>query len=134
MTGYLVPRLFADAVRMLNGFDGGCDCGCQDEALLRVNLNESEDGYIFKAEVPGLAKENIDVQYKDNYLTIKAEWKQECKEDECTCLRSGKYSRMIYVPDIDGTKIEATLKDGILTLQAPKRDEIKPKSVTIKVE
>lgn len=130
---FLIPRLFAEAVGMLDKL-GDCDCGCQDGGLLRVSLDENEDGYTFKAEVPGLAKDNIDVQYKDKYLIIRAEWKQECKEEECTCLRAGKYSRAIYVPDIDATQINATLKDGVLTLKAPKRDEIKPKSVDIKVD
>jgi len=99
---------------------------------------ENDDGYVVKASVPGVDPENLDVTLEDNVLTIKAEvMSEEVTEDEQVHIRerrTGSFSRSLRFPmDVNSDGIEATYTNGVLSLNVPKAEEVKPKQISIKV-
>jgi HSP20 family protein len=105
---------------------------------LAVDVVENQDDYIVKASVPGINPDDIDVSYADDALTITGEIKSdnEVKENQYHVRerRYGSFSRSISLPaKIKGDAIEASYKNGVLTLRLPKSEEEKPKRIAIKV-
>jgi len=104
----------------------------------RVNVEEQEDRFEITADVPGMKKEEIDIEVRDNVLTIKGERKLE-KEEENTnyhvCERSyGTFRRAFTLPEnVTADDIEAEYADGILRLTVPKNEPEKPKEIRIEV-
>ena len=105
---------------------------------LRVNISETPESYSLVAEVPGLKEENIDIEAKDGVLTLKGH--QETKEEsEGKTYRVREFSersfeRSFRLGDtVDSDNISAQLKDGLLSVTVPKREEAKPKAVKIKI-
>lgn len=101
-----------------------------------ADIFETEEGYVFKLQIPGIAKEDINVEFNDNTLSIKGERKDdtEIKEDHFHRIETarGKFFRRFVLPrNIDKKKIDAKMKDGILELKVPKAEEAKPKSISI---
>ena len=104
-----------------------------------VNIAENEDGYLLTAELPGVNKEDIDIDLKDNTLTLKGEKKAEKKEEKENYIRVersyGKFKRSFYVSDdIDVSKVDANFKDGILRVKLVKKEEAKPKQIKVEVK
>lgn len=107
----------------------------QDDFLAPLNGNRSfttdirdeGDKYVIEADLPGFSKDNITVDYEDNYLTIHAERKQEeqTENDDKQVIRRerryGQFARRFYVNDIDDSKIKGKFKDGVLHLNLPKK-------------
>ena len=105
----------------------------------RVNISENEDGYVLTAELPGVKKEDIDIDLKDNTLTIKGEKKAEKKEEKDNYIRVessyGKFERSFYVSDdIDISKADANFKDGVLKIELKRKEEAKPKQIKVEVK
>lgn len=97
-----------------------------DKFSMPVEMLDKGKDYQIKAEIPGVKKENLDINVDKNYLTINAEKKEETTEEDRaykkTEFRYGTYSRTVYFPEeIDVEKTEAKLEDGILKIDAPKR-------------
>jgi len=102
-----------------------------------VDVAESADKVTIKAEVPGIDVKDLEISLVGDLLTIKGEKKAEKEEKgESYHLveRSyGSFSRSIRLPaPVDPDKIEATYKDGVLTVTCPKKEEVKPKAIEIK--
>ncbi|MBU1194381.1 MAG: Hsp20/alpha crystallin family protein [Proteobacteria bacterium] len=101
----------------------------------RTNLYENGDNFELKAEVPGLAKEDLNVKIQGNYLEISGTRGSETPEGYKTHKierGTGSFSRSFTLPaDIDSSKVEATLKDGVLYLVLPKHEAAKPKKISI---
>lgn len=104
-----------------------------------VNVSEDEKQIIVKAELPGLEAKDVEVSVADDRLTIEGEKKFEKKSDkeDVHLMESayGAFKRVIDLPDsVDFSKVEATFKNGILTVQLPKKaDATKPsKKVDVK--
>lgn len=94
-----------------------------------VNIQESKEGYHVEAELPGLEKENVDVNIKDDYLIIKGEkrgYNEEKKDQYHRIERShGSFYRAIALPsDIDKEKINAELKNGVLKIDIMKAVDV----------
>jgi HSP20 family protein len=101
-----------------------------------ADIYETKDDYVFKLEVPGLNKDDINVELKDHTLSIKGEKKEEKEVKKYDYHRiesySGTFSRSFVLPkDIDARKVNASLKDGVLELRVPKTEEQKPKAIPI---
>jgi HSP20 family protein len=104
-----------------------------------VNTREGDDAYYIELDLPGIKKSDIDVDIKDNLITIKGERKtdSEVKEDDYYSIESkfGMFERSFTLPeDVNIDKIEANSKDGVLEVvipKEPKKDE-KPKKIKIK--
>ncbi|GAB4371584.1 MAG: Hsp20/alpha crystallin family protein [Calditrichia bacterium] len=104
----------------------------------RVDIRESKDEFILTAEIPGVEKEDIEVVLKDDVLTISGERKKEKEEKDVNYHRVernyGKFCRSFRIPaQIQQEKISASYKNGILELHLPKAEEVKPKSIEVKV-
>jgi len=103
-----------------------------------VNILEKEDGIVITADLPGLKAEDVEVTIENGVITLKGERTlEEITEGETyhRVERSyGKFERAFSVPNsVDPKKIEARFVNGEMTLNLPKRDESKPRSVKIKV-
>ncbi len=103
-----------------------------------VDVAENEDGYVVKASLPGINIDDLDITFEDNVLTLKGEMKLDETIDEEDYViqerRHGQFMRSIRFPTaVDSNKIEATYENGVLTLQVPKMEEVKPKHIKVKV-
>jgi HSP20 family protein len=102
-------------------------------------MYEKGDKFVVRAELPGMKKEDIDISLVEDILTISGERKPEAavKDEEyhrCE-LCYGKFSRSISLPSaVDAGKVEATYEDGILSITFPKKEEVKPKKIELKVK
>jgi len=104
-----------------------------------TDVYETKESYMFKVEVPGMNKDDIQIEFSDNTLTVKGTRKaeQEVKEEnyhriERSC---GSFTRSFTLPgEIDSNKISANMKNGILELQIPKAEEKIAKTIAIKAE
>ena len=101
----------------------------------RANLYENGDNFEIRAEVPGLEKDDLNVKIQGNYLEISGVRKSDAPEGYKTHKTErgvGSFSRSFTLPaDVDSTKVEATLKDGLLFLTLPKHEAAKPKKISI---
>ncbi|WP_163195216.1 heat shock protein Hsp18 [Clostridium thermarum] len=93
----------------------------------KVDLRETEDAYIVEADLPGVPKEAINIDYEKNYLTISAKREDRVEEKKDNYVRRerhyGEFRRSFYVDNIDESKISANFKDGVLTVNLPKLDK-----------
>jgi HSP20 family protein len=103
-----------------------------------TDIYDTDEYYVLKMEVPGFSKSEIDIEFKDSVLTVKGERKEEKeKEDKdvsyhWTERRHGNFSRSFRLPkDVDGKKIDAILKSGVLELKIAKPEEKKPRNIPI---
>jgi HSP20 family protein len=104
-----------------------------------LDVSETKDNFVVKAEVPGIDAKDIDISLTGDVLTIKGEKKQEKEEKEedyHLVERSyGAFSRSIRLPaEVESTKIKASYKNGILRVTLPKSEKVKAKEVRIKAE
>lgn len=105
----------------------------------RVDIAETEGEFVVKAEIPEVKKEDVHVTVDNGALTLRGERKQEKEESGKRFHRVeryyGSFCRVFSLPDnVDESKVKATFKDGMLTVQLPKTAEGKPKSLEVKVE
>lgn len=103
-----------------------------------VDIAEANDELKFNVEVPGMKKEDVKVTFQDGILTIKGERKQEREEKDLNFHRMersyGSFCRSFTLPTmVQGDKIKANYKDGVLSISLPKVEEAKPKEITIGV-
>ena len=104
-----------------------------------IDVSENEGAYLVKAELPGVAREDLDVTIKDGVLDINAERKKEKKDDkDGRVIREeryyGKFVRSLRLgSDVDESGIEAHYEDGVLNLSLPKTAEVKPRKVDVKI-
>ncbi|HEX9142653.1 MAG TPA: Hsp20/alpha crystallin family protein [Candidatus Binatia bacterium] len=104
-----------------------------------VDLYEEKDDIVVKVELPGMEKDNIEVNLTDNRLTIKGEKKKEeevKKENYYRSERSyGSFIRAVELPrDVQADKIKAVFKNGVLEVRLPKTEEAKKKETKIKID
>lgn len=104
-----------------------------------VDIREDVDNYFVEAELPGMKKEEIEIELENNVLSIRGERKFERKQDSENyhfVERSyGTFYRSFSLPkNVDGENISAEYKDGVLHVAIPKKDEVKPKKVEIKMQ
>ena len=105
---------------------------------LPLDVIENDDGYVIKASLPGVSAESLDVVLEDNVLSIKAEVEaEEVAENEQFHIRerrTGHFSRSLRFPvDVNGDEIAATYTNGVLRLNVPKAEAVKPKQINITV-
>ncbi len=104
-----------------------------------LDIYDTKDNLVIKADLPGLEKEEIDVSVVDNRLTIRGEKKKDAQVKEEDYLRTeryyGSFQRMIVLPaEIDANKVNATFKDGVLELTLGKKEEAKPKHIKVDIK
>ncbi|MGQ9630195.1 MAG: Hsp20/alpha crystallin family protein [bacterium] len=104
-----------------------------------VDLSETSDAFILKADLPGLTHKDIHVSLTNNILTLSGEKKQEKEEKGETYHRIerayGSFSRSFTLPsEVKADKIDAKFKDGVLTITMPKSERAKSREIQVKVE
>lgn len=103
-----------------------------------VDIYETENELVVKADLPDMNEKDLDVRVENNMLTIRGDrrFAQEVKEDNYLRVERayGSFSRSFSLPNTVNTEaIKAEYKNGVLTVELPKRAESKPKQVKISV-
>lgn len=104
-----------------------------------VDISETDDEYLVKAEIPEVDKKDVKVTVQDGLLTIQGERKQEKEEKGKRFHRVerayGTFLRTFEMPDgVDEEKLKAEFKDGMLLVHLPKTEKAKTKAIEVKVE
>ncbi len=102
-----------------------------------LDLYQTNDDVVAVVELPGMRKEDLEISLQDGMLTISGERKNESssQENERTERFVGKFRRSISLPTrVDANKVNASYKDGILTVTLPKAEEVKPKQIPVNVD
>lgn len=104
-----------------------------------IDLYEEKDDIVVKVELPGMEKDNIQVNLSDHTLTIKGEKKKEQEIKEKNYYRSerayGSFIRTLELPkDVHGDKVKASFKNGVLEVRLPKTEEAKTREIKVKVD
>ena len=107
----------------------------ESEMLLAVDVQADDESYDIRALVPGLEADDLDIEVLNNTVTIRGEFKPG-DEDQPKYLVSelpcGCFSRVITLPTAaDANRVEATIKNGVLTLHIPKAEADRPKAIKI---
>jgi HSP20 family protein len=102
----------------------------------KVDVINRDNEVLVKAELPGVKKDDVNIQVTENSVTIRATTKHEKTEEKGEYCRrelsSGEFVRSVSLPaDVDGAKAKASFKDGLLELTIPKLVESKRHSITI---
>ena len=122
----------------LNLFDGFDDLfNGMLEKDMKTNIVENDDNYIITSEIPGVLKEQVNINVEDSTLTIKVN-KQDVKEEKKNYIVKERVekevSRSFYLDNMNEDEIEAKMDNGILTIKVNKLKDIKPKQKTITIE
>ena len=105
-----------------------------------VDIEESDNFYLIRADVPGVDKKDINLHMDKGVLSITGEKHEEKETGKGTKRHrteryNGSFARRFTLPgSIKADKIDASYKDGVLSLMIPKAEEAKPKSIDIKVK
>ena len=132
-----MDRIFEDLPRLLGRRVG--EEGMRGAWVPAVDIRETKDCIEVIAELPGVDAKDVDVSVQENVLTIRGERRhEEVKEDETVHRierEYGAFERSFTLPrSADSEKIQASYKEGLLSLTVPKREEAKPKTLKINVE
>ncbi|WP_069705421.1 Hsp20/alpha crystallin family protein [Burkholderia seminalis] len=100
-----------------------------------VDIVETPRGVTLRADLPGVPRENLDVKVHDNMLTIEADTHIDTPADlrmRHAEVRATRYARsFVLSPDLDTSRIDANLRDGVLTLTIPRREETRPRRIDV---
>ena len=101
-----------------------------------VDISETDDVFKVRAELPGVAKDDLHVSVKDNLLTLSGEKRQESVDDTQNYRRVerryGSFQRRFTLPsEVETDDIKAEFSDGVLTLSIPKPEVVKPTAIPI---
>jgi HSP20 family protein len=100
-----------------------------------VDIYESADNLTLVADMPGVAPENITIDIKDNQLSLRGTVSPENEKEQIILQEYGVgdfYREFTLGKAIDQSKIEATMKDGVLVVTLPKAEAVKPRKIAVK--
>ena len=102
-----------------------------------VDLKEDENNYTIDADLPGIKKEDISLEYDNNYLTISAKRDETVENNNNDFIRRertyGEFKRSFYIDNIDENTVDASFTDGVLKITLPKKEKgIQRKKIDIK--
>jgi HSP20 family protein len=140
MTYYVTPyrRMAAMRNAMNRWFEDAItdQTPTEREMLLAVDVKAEDEAYEITALVPGLNSEDLDIEVLNNTVTIRGEFKTDGTEQDkyLACeLPNGRFSRVITLPtETDSSKVDASIKNGVLSLRIPKTEAARPKSIKVK--
>lgn len=104
-----------------------------------VNVWTSQDGAIIQAEIPGIEPGGVDISLVNDTLTIRGVRAEECTNNEKSCHRQersyGQFIRTLQLPfTVDGDKVKAQFRDGILDINLPRAEADKPRKISVIAE
>ena len=105
-----------------------------------ADLSETEDAYVVKVELPGVGKDQIDVQLQDHELVVSGEVPEQDQDGQDgrrrrrrSTRRTGRFEFRAWLPgDVNADAVQGELTDGVLTLTIPKSEAAKPRKIEIK--
>jgi len=102
-----------------------------------MNITEDKDNYYVRAELPGLNADDLELSVTGDTLSVSGERKIPAEDEKAQYHRrerdAGKFSRIVSLPaQLDTGKVEASCKDGVLTVTLPKAEEAKPRQIAVK--
>jgi HSP20 family protein len=102
-----------------------------------VDVEETDNDLRVSCELPGVSKDDLDISVSGNQLTIRGEKKSEDEEKKGSYYRRerwhGSFERSLILPEyVNAEKVDAEMKDGVLHISLPKKEEVKPKQITVK--
>jgi HSP20 family protein len=102
-----------------------------------LDVAETKDRFVITVELPGVSADDVDISFEDSVLTITGERKfySEVNQDDFHRVerRFGAFSRTLTLPSTaDAEKIQGSLDAGILTIEVPKKEEAKPRKISIR--
>ena len=102
----------------------------------RFEVKETKEGYLVKADLPGVKEGDVEVSLNGNLLSVKGQREEEHHEQGESYYTSertfGSFARTFTLPDsLDSEHVDAELKDGVLTVRVPRRPETQPKRIPI---
>ena len=120
-----IDRLFETALTDFGGFNTA--------NRFPVDLYEDKENTFVRAELPGVNRDDISVEMVDGYLTISGARKTPATEGQAE--QSFSFTRSISINDeVQAEKVSAAYENGVLTVTLPKREEAKPKKITVAVK
>ena len=126
--------------RLFNSFfDEGGRNGERRRWAPAVDLVEREDSLVLRADLPGLKEDDVQIEVRDNVLTVSGDRKADFEEKENGYYRVerafGSFSRSLTLPEgVDAGKIAASFSNGVLEVTIPKPEERKPQRIQIGTE
>jgi HSP20 family protein len=101
-----------------------------------VDIFETDNAIVLKAELPGLRTEDIDIEVDENVLTLRGERRFDDKVDEGRYYRLerayGHFQRSLTLPQgVKADEISASFENGVLTVRVPKADAVKPRKIAV---
>ena len=132
--GSLIEQAFND---MLRPFGNDAEPVSTRTWIPRVDIRENADGLTLLMDVPGLGKDDLNITLENNVLTIAGERKFEADEKANESYHRlerqyGAFSRSFTLaPTVRTDKVEASFKDGVLSIHLPKQEESKPRRISI---
>jgi len=100
-----------------------------------ADVSEADDAYVVKLDLPGVQKDQVDIQLQDRELVITGEIPESEKEGRRhqSSRRTGRFEFRTYLPgDVNADGVNAQLSDGVLTVTIPKSEAAKPRQIEIK--
>jgi HSP20 family protein len=131
-------RLFSSFFDTPTKTKGGNGNGAARRWIPSMDLVETQDDFVLKADLPGMSENDVNVELENNVLTISGERKTEHEEQQEGYYRleraTGSFSRALSLPEgIDADAVAATFDNGVLTVRIPKPAQVKPRKVKIGV-
>lgn len=128
-------RLFEDSISQVSGSEELGTVGWMPV----VDVFETENSVVLKAEVPEVNKEDVDIQVRDGVLTIRGErrFQNEANKDRYQRIERsyGAFQRSFTLPpNVDSENVQARMKDGVLTIEIVKKEDTKPRQIKIGIE
>jgi HSP20 family protein len=100
-----------------------------------VDLYEDNDNTYVRAELPGINRSDLNVEMVEDYLTISGTRKTSGENNDGQGEQSFSFSRSVTIPEhVQADKVSASYEDGVLTVTLPKREEAKPRKVTVAIQ
>jgi HSP20 family protein len=104
-----------------------------------MDFIEGEDDFYLTCELPGLEEKDLDLSVASNVLTVKGTKHAENEDKKGKCYKkeiwSGSFQRTLALPQsVDGEKISAQLKNGVLKVILPKKEDVKPKQISVAIK
>jgi HSP20 family protein len=130
------PELRNELDRLFDSFLSPETQGFGTRAFPALNMWEDERRLFVEAEVPGLGLKDLDIQVQGNELSVKGR-RNVVEGDGVTYHRrergAGEFVRFLTLPvEVDAEHVEATLKDGVLTITLPKAETARARKITVK--
>ena len=112
--------------------------GASNAFAMPLDVSETQDEFVVDAVLPGLKPEDLDIVIQDNVLTIRGETRKEQQSGDKQAnfhlleRRYGRFSRSVSLPTaVKADEVRATLENGILHLEIPKAEAVKPRKIAV---